>query len=460
MGIDRILINKRLNELDRGLDYSAPIFGVYWDKSESPELIRTHDAVGMESAIGIDGQWVHSDFDSAPIWGQMGEVKDVYENRFIRIPNLYIRKTDGDGFKTMAVTTRPLPGFYNPWCFWDFDREKALPYLDFGKYKASLSADNKLESKPDVYPLSNTSIVNMRTYATNNNGGDLAGYQLLDIHAVDLLRTLMIIEFATLDIQSIMMGFTNGRYDANDKAIAATENGNTIIVSNATGANYRVGQTISIHLAGTTISNKPNTYGRTITAIEADVPEAGQTTITFDGDPINVAVDDFMLNTGWKNGFSSGIAASSGCIVANDGKYPCMYRGIESPFGDMWQFVDGVNINERQAWVCKNAAQYASNVFANPYEMLSYVNANTNNYVKEMGFDAAFPFAEFPVTVISNGESKYYCDYYYQTAGLRVARFGGRWSHGSNAGLSLWYLAHSSSSANVLYGGRLLKKPL
>ena len=48
-----------------------------------------------------------------------------------------------------------------------------------------------------------------------------------------------------------------------------------------------------------------------------------------------------------------------------DGKYPAVSTGaVESPFGDMWQFVDGVNINENQAWVAKNAAQYASNVFA------------------------------------------------------------------------------------------------
>ena len=101
--------------------------------------------------------------------------------------------------------------------------------MDIGKYKASLGAGNKLESKPNTYPLVNTNIVNMRNYARNNNVDGLKGYQQLDIHAVDVLRTLMIVEFATLNIQSIMMGFVNGRYNEADEATISESNTNRII---------------------------------------------------------------------------------------------------------------------------------------------------------------------------------------------------------------------------------------
>ena len=138
-----------------------------------------------------------------------------------------------------------------------------------------------------------------------------------------------------------------------------------------------------------------------------------------------------------ENGFSYDIAASSGCIVANDGKYPCMYRGIENPYGNVWQWVDGVNITAWQAWVCDNADDYASNLFAAPYKQLSYLNASTNNYVKEMGFDANNPFAEFPISVDAVGNSPYK-DYYYQ----RYRRLCcSRWwelVHPSFAGSSYW----------------------
>ncbi len=448
--INYALMKKRLNELDRELDYSAPIFGVYWDKNESPQLVRTHDAVGMTAAVGIDGQWVQNDFDSAPIFGQMGEVDDTLGNKFIRIPKLYIRKTDGPAFKTFAVTTRPLPGFYLPWCFWDFDKQKPLPYLDFGKYKATLSADNKLESKPGKPPLVNKNIVEFRNYATANG----IGYQQLDIHAIDVLRTLFFVEFATLDAQSVMQGYSSGRYGVESDLATVSESAtNRIIVSNATAAGYLVGQTISI---GTARYGTQVFYGRTITAIEDY--DVDNKSIVFDGDPVDITVGNFLQNTGWVNGFSSGIAASSGSIVANNGKFPCSYRGIESPWGDVFQFVDGVNFTDRQAWVCRNAAQYASNVFANPYEQLGYVNGDTNGYATAMGFDPNFPFAEFPVAI--SGSVTHYKDYYYQDAGQRIARFGGYWASGASAGISYWNPSYSSSYASVFSGGRLMKKAL
>ena len=166
------------------------------------------------------------------------------------------------------------------------------------------------------------------------------------------------------------------------------------------------------------------------------------------------------MNSGAVSGFSSQIAASSGSIGDNtSGKYPCVYRGIESPYGDLWQFVDGVNINDHQAWVCKNADQYASNLFTAPYEQLSYVNTNLAGYLKAMGYDPALPFAEFPVEV-GAGAHTYYSDFYYRSAGQRIALLGGRWSNSLTAGPSHWYLGYSSAGARVNIGGRLVKKPL
>jgi len=76
-----------------------------------------------------------------------------------------------------------------------------------------------------------------------------------------------------------------------------------------------------------------------------------------------------------------------------------------------------------------------------------------------MGYDPKNPFAEFPVEV-GAGSSTYYSDYYYQNTGQRIARVGGNWAIGSNAGLSCWGLNSTSSDAYVPIGGRLLKKPL
>lgn len=454
--ITAALMNKRINKLDRELDYKAPIFGVYWDKGESPQLIRTHDAQGMEANVGVDGQWAQNDFDSAPIFGQMGEVEDTYGNRFIRIPRLYIRKHIGPDFHLVGVTTRPLPGFYLPWCFWDFEKSVELPYVDIGKYNTSLSDDGKLQSVAGVPPLVHTNIVQFRNYAQANNVGGLRGYQQLDVHTYDILQTLMFIEFATLDMQSVMRGFVDGRYGVEaDVAIISETATNRIVLNSASAAGYRVGQTISV---GTSRYGTNVFYGRSILAIEDY--DADNKAIVFDGEPVDIAAGNLLQNTGAVSGFSDKVAASSGSIGSNaEGKYPCMYRGIENPYGSVWQWVDGVNINYYQSWVCKDAEQYASNLFASPYEMLGYVNSDTNGYVMQMGFDPAFPFAEFPVEV-GGTASTYYSDYYYRNTGQRVARVGGSLHLGSSAGPSYWALADSSSYAHVYAGGRLVKKAL
>lgn len=430
------------------------IYGVSWDKGELPDLTRTDSAVGLTANVGIDAEVVQNDFDDTPLFGSIREVEDTLGNKFMRIPKVYIKKTDTENLKTWQVSLTKRPGFYLPWCFWDFANSRELPYFDFGKYQANLSDDGtKLESKSGKYPLANKNIVQFRDYANANNVGGLSGYQQHDIHAVDVLRTLAFIEFATLDIQAIMQGYTNGQYVATHLATVTEANATRIIVANAHADLYRVGQAISI---GTSRGGNQICYDRTITGIE--FYNENNKAISFDGDAVTVTTGNVLYNSGWKSGACDNVVASSGILTANDGKYPCMYRGIENPFGNLYQFVDGINITDNQAWVCKDARQYASNVFASPYEQLGYVNHNANGYAQAMGYDEDYPFAEFPTAI--NASLKYYKDYYYQSTGAIVAFFGGGWNSGSDAGLSYWALNFSSSFTHLSIGRRLHKKPL
>lgn len=429
------------------------VFGVYWDRGSDPALTRTDDAIGKNANVGVDSQLVLNDFDNLPIFGEMEEVTDSAGNTFVRIPKFYIKKEVAKNYRTWRVSKVQYDGYYLPKVFWDFDNNRELPYFDFGKYKATKDGDNKLQSVADEYPLIDENIVDMRTYAENNG----AVYQQLDVHAVDVIRTLMIVEFANLNIQSIMKGFTDGEYSDSHTALISEAGVNRIVVDNSVADNYEIGQPISV---GSDRGNNSVFYGRDITDIQVDTPEAGQSAIVFDGDPVDIAIDDVLYNTGWKNGFSADISATSGSINSNSsGKYPCSYRGIESPFGDIWQFVDGINIDDWQVWVCDNAQNYASNVFASPYEEIGYVNHNNNGYVTEMGFDSDYPFVELAVET-GGSSSTYYSDYYYEASGQRIALFGGSWYFGSNSGLSYWYLSVSSGSSSSDLGGRLLKKPL
>ncbi len=432
------------------------IFGIKWDKSSVPTLTRTDDAVDLTANAGVGYSSVTNDFDKQPIFGEIEQVEDSLGNVFMKVPKFYCRDTDGTSHKQMQVSKRRYSGFYLPYLFWDFTNNTELDYALIGKHLGSLGTGNKLESKPNKYPLINKNIVEFRTYTNNNNVDGLLGYQQNDIHWVNLLRKLAFIEFATLDIQTVMKGYTEGQYTSTHLATVTEVGVNRIIVANAHADLYRVGQAISV---GTSQGGNQIFYGRIITSI--DVYDASNKAITFDGDAVDITTGNYLYNTGCKTGFSSQLLASSGSIIANDGKYPCVYRGIESPFGDVWEFVDGLSINDRQAWICKNAANYASNLFASPYEQLGYVNHSTNGYIQSMGFDPNFPFVQLP-TAITGGTTptQYYGDYYYQDAGQRIALFGGFWDVGAAAGFSGWYLSRASAYSGVSFGGRLLKKPL
>lgn len=426
----------------------AKVYGVSWAKTDTP-LTRINASVDMVAAAGVDAGVVTNDFDTAEIFGDLEEVTDSYGNEFVKIPTHYIRKVRTETQWIDQVSYAKMPGSYRPWCFYDFVNHVWLDYILVGKYVASESG-GKLESKTGKYPLINKNIVEFRGYAEANG----AGYQQLDIHVYDMLQVLFTIEFATLDSQSKMAGWTSGQYNAAHALTADTSAANTIVVSNATGAAFAVGQPIGL---GTGAGSTSVFYGRNITQIDVDTPGAGSTTITVDGAAFNAVTGNVIWNCGWKSGFSSGIAATSGSLAHNtNGKNPFHYRGVENVWGNVWQFVDGYNINDNQGWFCKDADDYASNVFAAPYEKIGYVNEDANGYVKYMGFDPVNPMVEMPVDVSSN----LYKDYYYQSSGQRIAFVGGDWTFGGFAGLWRWYLYHSSAAAVVYIGGRLLKKAL
>lgn len=360
---------ERLNNIEEEL--RAPIMGVEWDKSSNPTMTRIGISEGLIANIGIGNERVRNDFDNMPIYREIIREVDNLGNVFVRIPKFYIRKTIASDFYRLEISKEKLSGFYLPYLFWDFDKNQELNYAYYGAHEASLSSDDqRLESKPGVQPLASNNIVQFRDFARANG----KGYQQNDVHAIDVLRALFHVEFATLHSQSIHPGFTSGNSEPG--------------------------------IAGTT--------------------------------------DD--------------VVASSGA-VGTGGSDPFMYRGIENPWGSVYEWVDGINVNNHQAWVAKNAEDYTSNVFTSPYEQLGYVNHNSNTWVTEMGYDDTLPFAEFPVAG-GGSTNTYYADHYYQNSGQRVARFGGYWSTGSAAGLSLWNLSAGSARANSYVGGRLLKKPL
>lgn len=453
-------IDEYFAQLQVGADTQTAIYGVYHNGGPNPVMTRIKGAAGKVAAVGVDGQLVQNDFDNAQIFGEIGDVTDSLGNVFVRIPKHYFRHREGrnpDGtlWQIEEISKTQHAGFTLYPCFYDYENNVELPHVDVGKYLAGQDGTNRMTSKRNEYPRVSQSIVAFRTAAQANNADGRKGYQLWDLHAIDMLQRLFMIEFATLNSQSVMSGFSTGQYSNDHVALNTEASTNRVVLPTAQADLFRVGQSIGI---GSSRGGNQVTNYRTITSIA--VVDATQKSLVFDGTPLEITAGLYVYNTAYKTGATDNVAATSGSPTSNtDGKHQMKYRGIESLYAEVFQFVDGVNINDHQAWVCDDARFYASNLFAAPYKQLGYVNQENEGYVKEMGYDPTSPTARFPVQV-GAGASTWYSDYYYRAAGQRVALFGGHWSSGAAAGLFLWHLANSSSLASLNNGARLLKKAL
>lgn len=349
---------------------ASEIYGVAFNGTTGTRLNKAFGATYIDNAGAITGS-----FDSKEIYKDIVDVTDTYGNVFVQIPKFYINKSvDASGnFAYKISKYKKDSSYYLPYSFQKDDGTE-LPYVWIGKYDASLNG-TKLESKTGKAPLVSQTISTFRTYARNNG----TGYQLLDIHAIDLLQTLFYVEFATLDSQSIMQGFT-----------AAT---NTAALNS--------GQTDNV-----------------------------------------------------KNGTVTTISGSS--TSNSDGKYAMKYRGIENFYGNIFQFIDGINIQNNIAYVNTKPSTYASDVFTGDYKQVGYTNATANGNVTKMGYDSSKPFVQLPTVVGTNT----YGDYCWQSTGNRIALFGGDWDDGSRTGASRWSLGFGSGSTILYIGSRLLKKAL
>lgn len=103
-----------------------------------------------------------------------------------------------------------------------------------------------------------------------------------------------------------MMGVANMSYDTAAKAIIAETGVNRIVINNASAQKFVIGQTVSL---GASIDTDAVAKNRVITNMSAY--NAGNTAITFDGSPVNIAINNTIASRPWKNGATNIIKASS-----------------------------------------------------------------------------------------------------------------------------------------------------
>lgn len=148
-----------------------------------------------------------------------------------------------------------------------------------------------------------------------------------------------------------------------------------------------------------------------------------------------------------------------------DGKTSICYRGVENFWGNIWKFAYGINFycevgKPFLGYVCKDF-NYAESKRTDNYENIGFALPSENGYVSAMGYSTNYDWLFLPSEVKGNS-SLPVGDYYYQNNtwdGYRIARLGGSWDDGSNAGGFSWYLNYGVGIRTRAIGGRLVYVP-
>lgn len=149
---------------------------------------------------------------------------------------------------------------------------------------------------------------------------------------------------------------------------------------------------------------------------------------------------------------------------ASDGTHATLmanrYRGIENPFGHIWKYTDGANIQVTTGdsglsilWTTDDPSNFSDTSYTG-YDKKGNI-CRTDGYAKKMllGEDG-----DIVATEVGGSSSTYWCDYYftYTSANrMQVVRVGGNADYGSGAGLAHVHTDYAPSDAYRHVGSRL-----
>ena len=172
-----------------------------------------------------------------------------------------------------------------------------------------------------------------------------------------------------------------------------------------------------------------------------------------------------LIPCGYTNEFGNGSGEKAYVVKnASGGTHATLmanrYRGIENPFGHIWKYTDGANIQVTTGdsglsilWTTDDPSNFSDTSYTG-YDKKGNI-CRTNGYAKKMllGEDG-----DIVATEVGGSSSTYWCDYYYtytQANRLQVVLVGGGAGDGSYAGLARVGTDSAPSAADRGVGSRL-----
>lgn len=172
-----------------------------------------------------------------------------------------------------------------------------------------------------------------------------------------------------------------------------------------------------------------------------------------------------LIPCGYTNEFGNGSGEKAYVVKnASGGTHATLmanrYRGIENPFGHIWKYTDGANIQVTTGdaglsilWTTDDPSNFSDTSYTG-YDKKGNI-CRTNGYAKKMllGEDG-----DIVATEVGGSSSTYWCDYYYTNTSanrMQVVLVGGLADNGSHAGLANVATSSAPSGASRNIGSRL-----
>ncbi len=155
--------------------------------------------------------------------------------------------------------------------------------------------------------------------------------------------------------------------------------------------------------------------------------------------------------------------ASGTALNVNEQEF-VSYRGEENFWGNIWGWVDGLNVYKDPNTLITNAyvavhGQFTDDINADPYKDVGFTLPDGSGYISAFGYDEEFDFLFLPTEVLGASNLPVGDYFYNYNTGWRVARLGGFWNYGSAAGAFYWRVDDSSASRYRAFGARLVYIP-
>ena len=160
-------------------------------------------------------------------------------------------------------------------------------------------------------------------------------------------------------------------------------------------------------------------------------------------------------------GATTNLGNTSGMVEGTNGLVSVTYRGEENFWGNIWAWVDGLNIyNQSDLYVADHG--FVDDSSAEPYKDAGITLAKTSGYISAFGYNEEFDWLFFPSETLGNSALPV-GDNFYQTTTLNawwVALLGGTWADSLGAGAFYWDVGTNSSASSRTVGGRLVYVPV